>query len=163
MGMYAEINLAGFKKQLEAKKEQIEKAARPAAKAIADVYYEAVKRNAQAIGAQPSQWKLTGSLADSIYRVHSDKRSVDGRQIYEISWNRKKAPHGHLVEFGYMRKYEVFFDPKTGEWRALKSKPLEAPVQVAAQPFLRPALDLKDQAKEAGVARFKEVLSKPES
>lgn len=163
MGMYAEINLAGFKKQLEAKKEQIEKAARPAAKAMADVYYEAVKRNAAAIGAQPSRWNLTGSLADSIYRVYSTDRSKDGRYIYEVSWNKSDAPHGHLIEFGYMRKYEVFFDQETGEWRALKKRPLKTPIQVPAKPFLRPALDFTDQAKAAGIARLKEVLKQGNS
>lgn len=45
----------------------------------------------------------SGKLRASIYQVHSKDKSIDGRQEYHVSWNRKKAPHGHLVEFGTSR------------------------------------------------------------
>lgn len=44
-----------------------------------------------------------GQLRDSIYRVHSDDKSVDGVQLYEVSWNHTKAPHGYWMEYGNAR------------------------------------------------------------
>jgi HK97 gp10 family phage protein len=66
-----------------------------------------------------------GQLRDSIYRVFDEKRS-----LYVVSWNHKKAPHAHLIEFGTKR----------------------AP----AYPFLRPAYEgAKDRAMHAAVDRMR--------
>ena len=64
--------------------------------AMASVIYEAARTNAQAN-------KKTGLLQDSIYRVYSPEKSNDESKMYRISWNKKKAPHGHLIEFGTSR------------------------------------------------------------
>lgn len=58
-----------------------------------------------------------GALKASIYQVFSEDNSGTGRATYHVSWNARKAPHGHLVENGTSRS--------------------------AAHPFLRPAYDAK--------------------
>ena len=93
--------------------------------AMASVIYEAARTNAQAN-------KKTGLLQDSIYRVYSPEKSGDESKLYRISWNKKAAPHGHLIEFGTSR----------------------AP----AYPFMRPAFDRVDEAIKAGKARMAESM-----
>lgn len=97
--------------------------------AMAKVIYDEVKLNAS----PPRMGKKTGNLENSIYRVYSPEKSSDGVKLYRVSWNRTKAPHGHLLEFGTSR----------------------AP----AHPFLRPAFDHIQQAIKAGQARMKERMS----
>jgi HK97 gp10 family phage protein len=81
----------------------------------------------------------TGLLKSSIYRVYSKDRSTDQKKTYQISWNKKKAPHGHLVEFGTSR--------------------------AAAHPFIRPAFDHIQEAiaagKEAMAKKLTEENTKP--
>src|SRR5205085_5719958 len=79
-----------------------------------------------------------GALKASIYQVFSKDNSGSGHATYHVSWNAKKAPHGHLVEFGTSR----------------------AP----AHPFLRPAYDAKvtaalEAANKAWVEGTKKVLA----
>lgn len=87
--------------------------------AMASVIYEAARTNAEAN-------KKTGLLQSSIYRVYSPEKSTDESKMYRISWNKRTAPHGHLIEFGTSR----------------------AP----AYPFMRPAFDRVNEAIEAGKA-----------
>jgi HK97 gp10 family phage protein len=93
---------------------------RPAAQAGAQVLYEEVKIRAP-VKAKPTVRKgkvlPPGALKASIYQVFSRSNSDATHATYHISWNAKKAPHGHLVEVGTSR----------------------AP----AHPFLRPAYDAK--------------------
>jgi len=49
---------------------------------------------------QAEKHKKSGLLQSAIYRVYSPERSDDSSRMYRVSWNRKKAPHGHLIEFG---------------------------------------------------------------
>jgi HK97 gp10 family phage protein len=75
----------------------------------------------------------TGKLKSAIYRVYSASNSGEGKQTYHISWNKSKAPHGHLVEFGTKR----------------------AP----ANPFLAPAYEAaKGTAADAARNKLKELL-----
>lgn len=92
---------------------------------MALVIYDQVKANAET-------HKKSGLLESAIYRVYSKDRSVGNLQLYHISWNRKKAPHGHLIEFGTSR----------------------AP----AYPFVRPALSRADDAITAGQKRMAAAL-----
>lgn len=96
------------------------------AAAMALVFYDEVRANAL------KHFK-TGTLYDAIYRVHSIERSTAERVVYEVSWNKTKAPHGHLLEFGTSR----------------------AP----AYPFLRPAFAAAPQALQAGLARMTERMT----
>jgi HK97 gp10 family phage protein len=114
---------------------------RPAAQAGAQVLYDEVKARA------PVKEKATtrkgkvlppGALKASIYQVFSQDNSGKGHATYHGSWNAKKAPHGHLVEFGTSR--------------------------MAARPFLRPAYDAKvkealNTANQAWIEGTKKVLA----
>jgi HK97 gp10 family phage protein len=73
-----------------------------------------------------------GNLQRAIYRAYSPEQSGPTKQMYRISWNHRKAPYGHMVEFGTSR----------------------AP----AHPFLRPSLAVVPQAIEAGKARMGQAL-----
>lgn len=81
----------------------------------------------------------TGKLRDAIYLAYQDAYSTPTKVLYRISWNRQKAPHGHLIEFGHWRKNRIFRD-LDGEIRG-KKKRLTNPRWVPAHPFLRPAFE----------------------
>ena len=121
---------------------------RPAAQAGAQVIYQEVKRNAERLG------RKTGNLANSIYQAFSRDQSGPLTATYHVSWRTgrergedgrpvpgplARAPHGHLIEFGYMQRYKVFFDERRQRFVTLKDQPLPAPKQVPARPFVRPA------------------------
>lgn len=93
---------------------------------MAVVIYDEARINAE-------KTKKTGQLQDAIYRVYSEEKSGDNRKTYRVSWNKKKAPHGHLIEYGTSR----------------------AP----AYPFIRPAFDKIQAAIKNGKDRMKEKLS----
>ena len=136
--------LAGYDATLR----QIEDAARPAAQAGAQVLYDEVKRNVARIR------RKTGKLAASIYQVYSKSNSGQGHATYHVSWNAKKAPHGHLVEFGHLQRYEVTHDPKTGRFITHRDRPLASPKQIPAYPFVRPAVSKLPAAEQAMRDRF---------
>jgi HK97 gp10 family phage protein len=93
------------------------------------VIYDEVKLNAS----PPRLGRQTGKLSDAIYWVHSPEKSSDTQKTYRISWNKTKAPHGHLIEFGTSR----------------------AP----AHPFLRPAFSKINEAIAAGKVRMAQRLT----
>lgn len=147
-------------------------AARPAAQAGAQVFYDRVKANVGKLG------RKTGNLQRSIYQVFSQDNSSLGRAQYHVSWNNKKAPHGHLVEYGHVQRYVVYID-KRGEWKtavrpqmAGKPRPKRSAPQsvkdayyvplkggprlVAPKAFLRPATtpEVARAARNAMVDRY---------
>lgn len=73
---------------------------------------------------------VTGNLRDSIYMARDDESSSDERATYVVSWNKSRAPHGHLLEFGTSR--------------------------MAARPFVRPALAKLPEAIKLGLQRMRE-------
>lgn len=80
----------------------------------------------------------TGTLYDSIYHWHDDKKSTPTRQIYAIGPNKKKAPHWHWVEYGN--------------------------IHMAAKPYIRPSYTGKQAAALAAMnarmsVRMKELLA----
>ena len=98
------------------------------AAAMARVIYDEVKINVS--GIKPGfPGVVTGNLLNSIYQVKANDLMTPTRKVYEVSWNRSKAPHGHLIEFGTSR----------------------AP----AYPFVRPAVGRMPEAIKAGLARMK--------
>lgn len=134
----------------------IHKAVRPAAQAAADVMYKAVLQNVDAIGSK------TGNLRASIYQAFSEENSKavgDGysRATYHVSWNAKKAPHGHLLEYGHIQKFAVYLG-SDGKWYTNKKAPLAHPKQVAARPFVRPAFNRQAEAADAAQAKLLEIL-----
>lgn len=75
----------------------------------------------------------SGTLKGAIYQVYSESKSGDGKATYHISWNKVKAPHGHLIEFGTSRQ--------------------------AAKPFLAPAYEAKKgEAYQAARDKMKDML-----
>lgn len=98
-----ELDLSAVNDMLSALESGVEAAIRPMAQAGAQVIYERVRLNVQGLG------RVTGNLDRSIYQYFSDEKSEDGKRAeYHISWNHKKAPHGHLVEFGYLQRYRYY-------------------------------------------------------
>lgn len=96
--------------------------------AMARVVYDEVELNAS----PPRMGRKTGNLGDSIYRVFSPEKSTGEVKTYNVSWNKKKAPHGHLLEFGTSK--------------------------MAARPFVRPAFARVEDAIKAGKERMRERL-----
>jgi HK97 gp10 family phage protein len=111
-----------------------------------DKYEAAIKQQVLRVGAagmavviydearlQAEKHKKTGLLQRAIYRVYSPERSDDASKMYRVSWNRKEAPHGHLIEFGT--------------------------ANAPAYPFLRPAFGKIHEAVANGLARMSEKLN----
>ena len=106
------VDLGGLNALLDGMGDAAEAAARPAAQAVAQVYYEAVR------GFAPSStkghwfhgtsfkingkkyWFNAGTLKASIYQVYSKDNSGRGVAQYHISYNAKKAPYASMVELG---------------------------------------------------------------
>lgn len=175
MSLTLKTDLSSFDRLMSTMTLDVEAAARPAAQAGAEVFYKQVKLNVAGLG------RVTGNLDSAIYQAYSANNSGKGRAVYHVSWNAKKAPHGHLVEFGHIQRYKVFL-AKNGRWytaiqpgmkgkkaparkapQAVKDAyyvPLAAPRQVAAQPFVRPALAVAPQAAEASEKALRAYLRK---
>jgi hypothetical protein len=167
------VDMASVYAMLDDMGDRAEAAARPAAQAASQVLYDEVKRNVAAI---PHK---TGKLARSIYQVYSQANSGEGRATYHISWNHRKAPHGHLVEFGHVQRY-VSYIGSDGNWYTAKRPgaagtrkpgrgasqaakdayyvPLATPKQVRAEAFVRRAQVKFPQAEAAAAdALFREI------
>lgn len=110
--------------------------------------------------------KKSGKLASAIYLAYKEDLSGPSRVVYSVTWNSKKAPHGHLLEYGHWR-YNIAI---AGKWQKSKSsnrrlkgayrgKPApgyaqvhdlpgaaKPPVWVAAEPFIGPAYTAKRTA-----------------
>lgn len=164
MSLTIGVNLDGLNSLIDALAGEAKEAIRPAAQAAAQVLYDNVKGNVEKIG------RKTGNLASSIYQVYSESNSNENRAVYQVSWNAKKAPHGGLVEYGHLQRYAVY-QRRDGKFitrvrAGMKGKrkpprrasqatkdayyvPLPQPVQVAAKPFIRPAIDKFDAAAKA--------------
>jgi len=153
------LDLSGLSKTLKADQEHIQQATRAGAQAGAELLYQEVRGNASRIK------KKTGRLAASIYQVFAANESAPGTATYYVSWRTSgksglpRAPHGHLVEFGHLQRYEVSHDPKTGRFITHKDRPLAQPKQIPAKPFVRPAAARLPQALDAAEKRFLETLA----
>lgn len=150
------IDLDAFNEMIAGLERSVDAAIRPAAQAGAEVIYRAVLRNVNAIGS------VTGNLASAIYQAFSADQSREtpggySKATYHISWNAKKAPHGHLIEHGHIQKFKVYLG-KDGKWYTNKKAPLPQPRQIAAKPFIRPALAHEAEAVAAVEAKFWQVL-----
>lgn len=150
MSFNLSIDVRAFESEMEQLAERADKAARPAAQAGAQVLYERVKVNVASLG------RKTGNLDSSIYQAYSADNSNESKAVYHISWNATKAPHGHLVEWGYIKRWQSIMI--NGKWVTLKNRPLATPVQVPGKAFMRRAKDAFPMAEEAMRAKFLEVL-----
>lgn len=108
-----------------------------------------------------------GLLKSAIYVAYDDQRRLlnPGAYRYTVSWNSKKAPHGHLVEFGHWMPYKYVRDDDGNYWTIDQPNPANdaGGFWVNAKPFLGPAFDAKlprlaAVAYEAGRIRFAEIM-----
>lgn len=99
-----------------------------------------------------------GVLANAMYLAFRDVRSSDKEVQYAVTWNKSKAPHGHLVEFGHWQIYAVVRKPD-GTYVTDKRRRLATPKWVPAYPFLRPAYEAASaRARAAMIQRGRERL-----
>ena len=138
------VDLGGVEAMLDGVTTAAEDAARPAAQAGAQVFYDEVKRKVPKskrghwfhgtsfkINGQ-KYWFDAGSLSKAVYQVFSQDNSGQGRAEYHVAWNHQKVPYGFMVEFGTSK----------------------AP----AHPFLRPAAAKAGQVRDAIRERFLDEL-----
>ena len=108
MSARIKVDIAGFKQQLQATADKMNKATRPAAQAGAQIIYERAKALVPVSSAAHMFHGshaiygpyLPGTLRNSIYQVFSKDNSFRDVSTYHISWNADKAPYGAMVEFG---------------------------------------------------------------
>jgi HK97 gp10 family phage protein len=113
-----EFDFSKIAAKLDSLTKAAEEAARPAAQAGAEVFYQEVKQRVPVSAAPHKSGKKTynpGTLRKAIYQAFAEKESGDGKAMYRISWNKSAAFYGRFVEFGTSK--------------------------MAAKPFLRPAYD----------------------
>lgn len=100
-----------------------------------------------------------GTLRASIYLAYRDQKSTENLVQYSVTWNSKKAPHGHLLEFGHWQIYRVLKLPD-GSFISDLRKKLDSPKRVAAVPFLRPAFEAAaGRAQAAMIVRGRERVA----
>lgn len=102
-------------------------------------------------------------LADAIYLAFRDSLSTDKQVQYTVTWNKSKAPHGHLIEFGHWRTH-VTYKGSDGNWYSDPKRLLPSPIWVPAYPFMRPAYDAAvgravQAMMERGRIRLPELLA----
>lgn len=109
--------------------------------------------------------KRPGLLKSAIYNAYDDHANVLGADnfTYVVSWNRKKAPHGHLVEFGHWMPYQYRTDYHGSFW-TVPIPQKRGPKWVSARPFLGPAYEMTKTtlfgiAVAAGKKRFQEYMA----
>lgn len=158
------LDLEGLNSLIEELGDTAEAAARPASQAAAQVLYDQVKRNVSALP------QKTGNLLRSVYQVYSRENSSPGVATYQVSWNKRTAPHGFNVEFGHIQRYATYMGKDGQLYTAVrpnmrgKRRPgrrasqaekdayyvtLAAPKQVAAKAFLRSAVSQASAAADA--------------
>lgn len=173
--MTIKADTAGIDAFLTGLGSELEGNVRSIAQAGAQVLYDEVRRNVAAIG------QKKGNLQRAVYQVYSKDES--GKQVatYHVSWNARKAPHGHLLEFGYMQRYKYYVDDK-GRVRPMvrpemvgKPRPQSGgnnraamdayyvprdggPKQVLGRAFVRTAADKVPLAVQAMRERLERVL-----
>lgn len=100
---------------------------------------DAAKSNA-AMAANEEGVPTRGVLSNAILLAFDKRNSTQTMFTYNVSWNSKKAPHGHLIEFGHWQTHVVYKAPN-GQWYTAKDKPLDNPKWIPARPFLGPTMD----------------------
>lgn len=164
------MDLDGLNDLMDTLEDGVATALRPAAQAAAQVIYERARLNVQALGS------VTGNLLSSIYQAYSPEKSVDGQRAqYYVSWNHLKAPHGHLVENGYLQRYRYYQDNQgqvrpmvrpgmegrkppgrraSAEAKAAYYVTLPVPKQVPGKAFMRSSASALPEAQKAAEAEL---------
>lgn len=157
-GISAKLDTTGWDRGLDQLSDFLrERLARSMAVAGGQVLRDEAKARAP-VGTAEGGSITPGLLRSAIYLAYSPERSTDGKQVYVVSWNSEKARHGHLLEFGHWLTHVAYRGPD-GEWYSNPDKPLAQPKWVAAEPFLRPALDASiGRARDAMIVRGRQRL-----
>jgi len=100
---------------------------------------DAAKSNAR-MAANEEGVPTRGVLSNAILLAYDKRNSTQTMFTYNVAWDSKKAPHGHLVEFGHWQTH-VVYKGANGEWYTRKDMPLDTPKWIAARPFLGPTMD----------------------
>lgn len=157
--------VAGFKKLAGIK----ESLGRTIAFEMADVVYNEAHVRVP-VGTEEGGSITPGLLKSALYRAYDERQTILSPDTYRytISWNSKKAPHGHLVEFGHWMPFKYVRD-KSGEYWTVVGEPNPGSngpggFWVEQKAFLGPAFDatqraLPEVAFSAGRRRFQELMS----
>lgn len=111
MGMSIRMDVAKFKEQLMVQRDKLHAATRPAAQAGVQVIYDRARINVPVSSHAHKFYGTTqvygpynpGNLRAAIYQVFSKEKSFKDVSTYQISWNKRKAPYGFMVELGTSR------------------------------------------------------------
>lgn len=106
--MRIKVDIARFKEQLRATSDEFNQATRPAAQAGAQIIYDRAKLLVPVSSAAHNFYGThaiygpynPGTLRNAIYQVFSKDNSFSDKSTYHVSWNKDKAPYGHMVELG---------------------------------------------------------------
>lgn len=156
-------NTRALEDSLDALVEDVERAARPAAQAGAQVLYDRVKQNVAGLG------RVTGNLDSAIYQKFMEEVSRPGVARYRISWNHRKAPHAQLVEFGHMQYFKTYVG-SDGKWHtrvrpeALGYRVVKLPdggVRMVKDPTAQKIAKPKGRASYAEKSRYYDPLPTP--
>lgn len=133
------VDLGSIDSMLDQLGDAAEEAARPAAQAMAQVFYEAARNFApvseKAHYFYGTSFKKTGvrygpfrpgNLRDSIYQVFSKDNSGKGFAQYHVSFNYKKAPYAFMVEFGTQTSAPYPFIRRAANSQAVQQQALDA-------------------------------------
>lgn len=136
------IDTSGFEELLARMNEEVEGAVAPAVSAAAEVIVVLAKSN---IAQLTKSGVGTGNLYRAMYKKYVTEESIDGQKAtYTVTWRTAKnglprAPHGHLLEYGWIQKYARYQDKDTGEWKT--NKKVLHKVQQPAKRFMRDAIE----------------------
>lgn len=146
------VDLGSIDSMLDQLGDAAEEAARPAAQAMAQVYYEAARNFApvseKAHYFYGTSFKKTGvrygpfrpgNLRDSIYQVFSKDNSGKGFAQYHVSFNYKKAPYAFMVEFGTQTSAPYPFIRRAANSQAVQQQALDAGEKVLMEHIERAA------------------------
>jgi len=106
------FNTKQLQEQLQATADKMHKATRPAAQAGVQLIYDRARAVAP-VSKKAHYFYIEGRIygpfqpgnfRDSIYQVFSRSKSFRDVSVYEISFNKEKAPYGFAYEFGNSKK-----------------------------------------------------------
>lgn len=119
---------------------------RSVAHAGALVFYEEARTLAPLYRGTEKKGVRPGQLRAAIYRAYADQQSTASEAVYRVSWNAKKAPHGHLIENGHWLVRKVGGRKKRIKW-------------VPPHSFIRRAFDRAPEVLEAMRQRAVEKMA----
>lgn len=144
--------------------DRLDEAKESIARSMGAAMGESVRDEAKArvpVGTAIDGSKFPGLLRSAIYVAYDNRRNVLNPDVYRyvVSWNAKKAPHGHLLEFGHWMVYEYDTDGLGNFWTIKPLRKLPVRKWIPAHPFIGPAFSamqpkLMSIGAEAGALAF---------